>query len=348
MITINLHASNINGKGLGSTNILLSFIPQLVKMIDRSNSFFVLSKSIEFKLIEYLSGIPHYFQKSYLPDSFFRVLECTLFTPKFTNMKNPLLTFGDLPLRYKARQTLFLQNILVIDCQYTIRNFKYLVMNMIFRINLKYVDKFIVQTEVMKKILVNNYKINNSVIDVIYLPPSEKILKLSKNKLKKNNGEIKLFYPASLYTHKNHILLSKINDYLIKKNCKIYLTINENEFHSVNKKMLIFLGKIEFNQVIEIYNEVDALLFLSEKESYGLPLIESMFMGLQIICPDLDYSKELCGNEAIYFKNLDSNSLENSIEELINRISSKKTPNWEEQLSKIETDWDNVAEKFIN
>ena len=71
-------------------------------------------------------------------------------------------------------------------------------------------------------------------------------------------------------------------------------------------------------------------------------------MGLQIICPDLDYSKELCGNEAIYFKNLDSNSLENSIEELINRISSKKTPNWKEQLSKIETDWDNVAEKFIN
>ena len=36
---------------------------------------------------------------------------------------------------------------------------------------------------------------------------------------------------------------------------------------------------------------MDALLFLSTDESYGFPLIEAMFVGLPIICPDLPYAR---------------------------------------------------------
>ena len=347
-ISVNLHASNINGKGLGSTNIFLSFIPQFLEKIDRKNSFFILSKSIEYRLINYLTEIPHYFHVSCLPNFLYRFLECTFLTPKFINTKNPLLTFGDLPLRYKGKQTLFLQNILIINCQYTFRNFKFLIMNLIFRINLRYVNKFIVQTEVMRNLLVNNYNISKSMIDIIYFPPSEEIIKKKNNLQKKNNSLIKLFYPSSAYHYKNHFLISKINDDQIIKNCQIYLTINEKELHLNNKSMIKFLGTLDFKRVIDVYEEVNALLFLSDKESYGLPLVEAMFLGLHIICPDLEYTRELCGDEAIYFENLNSKSLEESIKILIKKVENKDETNWSKHTSKFETDWEIVAKKFLS
>ena len=73
-----------------------------------------------------------------------------------------------------------------------------------------------------------------------------------------------------------------------------------------------------------------------------------MFLGLHIICPNLDYTRELCGDEAIYFENLNSDSLENSIRILMSKIANKDYPNWSKYISKFETDWASVTKKFLS
>ena len=60
--------------------------------------------------------------------------------------------------------------------------------------------------------------------------------------------------------------------------------------------------------MIKEYKNADALLFLSSEESLGLPLIEAMAINIPIVCPNLDYSRNICGDSAFYFdlNNLDS------------------------------------------
>ena len=99
--------------------------------------------------------------------------------------------------------------------------------------------------------------------------------------------------------------------------------------------------------MIQAYCEVDGLLFLSTDESYGFPLVEAMFMGLPIVCPDLPYAHALCADGAIYFDPLSIDSLRNAVEILHVRLSDGWWPDWTAQLSAIPKDWNVVAHALI-
>ena len=102
------------------------------------------------------------------------------------------------------------------------------------------------------------------------------------------------------------------------------------------------------DSVIEMYSKTDALLFLSITESYGFPLLEAMWLGLPIICCDLEYARSMCGNEAIYFEYNNLNSLHRAICELDNRLKKGWWPKWDSQLLDIPKNWNTVALRFLN
>ena len=104
---------------------------------------------------------------------------------------------------------------------------------------------------------------------------------------------------------------------------------------------------LEPDAVIEAYSTVDALLFLSLTESFGLPLLEAMWVGLPIICPDLPYSRTLCGEQAIYFHPHNVTSLHAAIEELNRRRSLGWWPDWTSSLAKIPRNWQEVADTML-
>jgi glycosyltransferase involved in cell wall biosynthesis len=95
------------------------------------------------------------------------------------------------------------------------------------------------------------------------------------------------------------------------------------------------------------YAEADALLFLSLTESYGFPLIESMFIGLPIICPNLPYAHALCGDQAIYFEANDIQSLREACIELKTRLLRGWHPDWSAQINSLPKDWDSVASQML-
>ena len=100
-------------------------------------------------------------------------------------------------------------------------------------------------------------------------------------------------------------------------------------------------------KLIKAYEKADALLFLSKKESFGFPLLEAMFLGLPVVCPDLPYAHALCGDEAIYFDPNRIESLEGALKNLKDLLVQGWKPDWSFNLSAIPENWDVVAAHIL-
>lgn len=292
------------------------------------------------------------FYHRFVPNSISRFFECTFFSYRF-NGKTTLLVLGDLPLRCNAPQILFVQQSLIfskVSILQIRRRLKNLVSRFIFIINQKRVSAFIVQTSLLKLAIENRYPETIGRVHVIPQPPPLFLI----NNNKKRTGRISiceklnLFYPAAYYDHKNHKLLELINLNLNEWPIQSLKLTIENKYNPNPEVNWIYCsGKLSYSQVVQEYTNTDALLFLSKNESYGLPLIEAMYIGLPIVCPSLPYAQILCSNQAIYFNPDDINSLKKALDELQHRLKLGWWPDWTYQLSKIPLNWDITAEKFL-
>ena len=350
--SVRLHLTNVTG--LGAVRLLQSLLPSLVTLPNCKLEEVYLPARGEisnFTLFE--KDTSRFIYKRYLPNAISRLLECTVFGSKFDG-ENSILVFGDIPLRCKSRQTVFLQTSLLIPGASTGRQlggFKYWVARRLFRRNIKYVSNFIVQTEAMKTSLSEFYPETRGRIHIITQPaPSwlaESGLKSTRFNSKIDTG-LRLFYPAAYYPHKNHQILSEINQSNTWPVSELTLTIPDNENPNRTIPWIRCVDKIEPVEVLSLYGTADSLLFLSLSESLGFPLVEAMWLGLPIICPDLPYARALCGEQAIYFEANNVKSLEAAVEELNKLRKSDWWPDWEEQLSNIPKDWDTVAGMMID
>lgn len=290
--------------------------------------------------------------KRNLPNSISRVLECIFFS-KSLNPAIPILVFGDIPLRCKAPQVVFVQTPHLLTpkkIQLSFDYIKFLLARLLFNINCKYASAFIVQTPVMKEMLALSYPSIAKKIVVISQPAPQWLLESSLHKTQKSSfdGSLRLIYPAAGYRHKNHQLLSKLNlnsdlQWPIKK---LQITLSADKNPNPNVAWLECIDLLSSEQMVKAYSEVDALLFLSTHESYGLPLVEAMYLNLPIICPDLAYARTLCGSEAIYFDPSSVDSLNAAIIALQGLLKSEWRPNWEDQLQKIPKTWSKVADQM--
>jgi len=113
-----------------------------------------------------------------------------------------------------------------------------------------------------------------------------------------------LFYPASLLPHKNHRLLRdpELLGYFFQNEIKVFLTIDSNQFLSEPGGSLVCLGRLDRDACISFLRQSDGLLFLSEFESLGLPLIEAASARKPVISFDLPYSRELLGDSPYYIQ----------------------------------------------
>ena len=185
--------------------------------------------------------------------------------------------------------------------------------------------------------------------DRIIVQPHPISLKNCQLHLESNpNDKLKLFYPASNYEHKNHELIIELDGkyHLEDLVSEILLTIPKPS--NLRKGTIIkALGTISHQECFEYYATADCLLFPSLMESYGLPLIEAMYVGLPIIAPKLEYAIWICGPEAIYFDPNHVESLFEAIRVLKQRVSSGWIPDYSKQLEKFPVNWDIVSETYI-
>lgn len=260
---------------------------------------------------------------------------------------NLLINLGDIPLNFRGRQYLLFHNTNIVDFE---KNYfsKYFFINKIFKKNLKFVTKVIVQSPIVKNLLVNTIKYNSLNILVIPMP----IEIVNNNKCVIHYDELNLLYPSSFYPHKNFELIKNLSyNFKPVKNINLFLTIDQSQLNIKNANnnfKIIFLNQINHQKVFEYYNKSFALFFPSLKESYGLPLIEAMSLNKIIICADLPYSRWLCEDEAIYFDPNNISSTINAINIAISNYCNRKFPNWDRALSKLPANWNIYLDKFLN
>jgi hypothetical protein len=290
-----------------------------------------------------------------LPNALSRLLECTVLARRFDG-DSPLLVLGDLPLRCAAPQTVFVQTPHLCPptrFKWSLDGFKFAISRFVFRLNAQRASAFIVQTQVMKQMLAASYpKIANK-LHVIAQPVPSWLLNspARRDQPRALSGtKLKLIYPAAMYPHKNHSLLSQIPsnsapEWPVEQ---LMLTLPSDKNPAPEISWIRCVGFLAPQEMIQAYTSVDGLLFLSTAESYGFPLLEAMYMGLPIVCPDRPYARELCANGAIYFDPESVDSLHRAVETLKSRLAEGWWPDWSKQLASIPKDWETVASALID
>jgi glycosyltransferase involved in cell wall biosynthesis len=121
-----------------------------------------------------------------------------------------------------------------------------------------------------------------------------------------NRGKFYFFYPAMGFEYKNHkiiiqaLVLLKKRLSAVLNNIGVIFTLDKLEPRLMKLmekhdlfKIIQLIGQIPYNEVLAYYKSVDALLFPSQFETFGLPLAEASCFGLPVIVANLPYAVEV-------------------------------------------------------
>lgn len=120
------------------------------------------------------------------------------------------------------------------------------------------------------------------------------------------------FYPTSTLAYKRNDLAIGSHQYLTD-DLGLVITVEAKEYGLANVHNV---GALELEEVYRYYANSDYLLFTSEVESLGLPLLEAISLGKPAVLPDLDYCREIYKGAAVYFPVFEPNAIADAIKEL--------------------------------
>lgn len=335
-IKYNIHATNVNG--LGAINVAEKIINGLINKDNKQIEKIFVGKDLNIVKFKQTKK----FIRN-LPNAISRLIE--IYFAKFYFKNINTLILGDIPLFGISNQIVFVHQPNLVSPgvnEFSSKSLKFIFLRRIFSFNLKFVSKIIVQTDYMKKDLISSYGKKLPEIFVKKLPP----ITGHKNQLLLNKKiddlKLKLFYPASLYKHKNHDFLFELNE-LINKNFTIYLTLDQKDFKKFQKLNFVKnLGILSHKNTLKFLSKSDGLLFLSNLESFGLPLIEAMQLHKPIIVNKRNYSKWMCEEYAYYFS--DKKTFELSIDQLGKDYANGTLLKSNMALKKFDKNWDEIID----
>ena len=352
MTTLTIHATNITG--LGACQVVSSFLRGL--------------ESLDTKYSQIECYVPdngplsNYYPNSsklkvtkfrrYGPKLLSRLLEC-IFPKLFFNLGDHLIVLGDVPLRTSTRQLVLvhqphLQKPGVNG--FVGRSIGFRGMRALTKINAPFADCVIVQTKAMQAGLEKSYPdwLRRDCVKVIGHPPPDWFRPSNREKKIYGNSEaLRLFYPAAGYPHKNHTIFEDLESYsLMDVRDQFILTVQKPKNKNV-PSWINYVGELTQEDCLLEFQRADALIYPSFLESFGLPLVEAMAMGIPIIVADLPYAHALCGKTALYFDPKSPQSMIETLMVLRDKMSGGWVPDWSSNLSTLPKNWGIVAQKFL-
>jgi glycosyltransferase involved in cell wall biosynthesis len=157
---------------------------------------------------------------------------------------------------------------------------------------------------------------------------------------------------------KNHIRLIQVFEELKKRNNiphKLVIAgadwngaeqVHEYAANSPQKDNIIFLGFAPLDDIRDLYNTCDLLVFPSLYEGFGLPVIEAMACGTRVVCSRTSSLTEIAEGYASMF---DPFSHEEMYRVILEALESRHSLN--DQMRNIQYastfDWNEVAKKVV-
>lgn len=182
----------------------------------------------------------------------------------------------------------------------------------------KRTDKIICSFNHVKEDLIKYFGISDSEIEVILLEMQnlwfadyndDDIVRLPEDL---DNCPF-LFYPANTWQHKNHIKLIEAFKIVHQKNpdLKLICTGHMREYYHetikpfIEKEDLVrhvrFLGLVDEEILYSLYQKCKSVIVPTKYEAGSFPLIESMIMGVPVICSRTTSLPETIDNEKFTF-----------------------------------------------
>jgi len=349
MKTLAIHATNING--IGAIQVVNSLLNPLIANLQDYDVQCFLSPLVNKIVSVSHAKVTTVHRK--MPNSISRFIEVE-FPPLLLRDMNKVLVLGDIPLRGVNEQVVLVHQSHLVGPDITegsSRDIKFKVMRRLFRNNSRYVKRFVVQTGVMKQGLMKTYDLTDEKIVVIPLPPPSWMGVETKQHFSAKQG-LKLFYPAAAYPHKNHALLERMNAYVGEMDfpIEVVITVDAAEMPPslAEYSWIKCVGRLHPKECLGFYRSCDGLFFPSLLESYGLPLVEAMTLGLPVVCADRPYARWMCETEAVYFDPLDGQAASQAVVDLSESLHRGWYPKWEGVLQKLPDNWDQAAQAYRN
>jgi glycosyltransferase involved in cell wall biosynthesis len=236
---------------------------------------------------------------------------------KWTGIGDSVLCFGNLPpiFRLRGKVLLFLQNRYLVEPR-SLKGFPFFhrvritLERLWFKWGKRNVTHFIVQTPSMRRTVEQSLRMPSTVLPFSKDPKSyTRVTDAPRDRTKARHD---FLYVASGEPHKNHRNLVEAWTLLAKEGIRpgLRLTLDKNRFSDlcgwIEDKMNNFglnvanVGSISAQDLERVYKESLALIYPSDFESLGLPLIEARCAGLPILASERDYVRDAVDPEETF------------------------------------------------
>lgn len=231
-----------------------------------------------------------------------------------------VLCFGNLPplFRLRSRVVVFLQNRYLVDDAVSLRGFPWRTR---FRLEIERrwfawrvvnAQTVVVQTPSMQRLLESSGTLHGQSILVMPFVNTLQGYQRGKNLLPAESCGSLFLYVASGEPHKNHRRLVEAwcllaceglfptlwltLDAVVHVDLCLWIERQKQQFNLNIKN----LGAQAHSEVLCLYTKVDAMIFPSIFESFGIPLIEARQAQLPILAGELDYVRDVIDPEQVF------------------------------------------------
>jgi len=189
--------------------------------------------------------------------------------------------------------------------------------NVLFRYGIANADQIVVDSKQLGKDIVEHYQADPCKIDVLY-----QVFSMTLNDTLFNNSEAAeciaqlpeqyLFYPAQLWTHKNHVNLFKALSILLPEFPDLHLVLagsrqkgDDKIFETIHELSLQprvrFLGYVQDSCMPILYKKAHALVMPTFFGPTNIPTLEAFYYGCPAVISDLPGVTEQTGDAALLF-----------------------------------------------
>lgn len=155
--------------------------------------------------------------------------------------------------------------------------------------------------------------------------------KLGTYKAKENSGEIKIIWLGRIVYRKGiELLIDSVKYIETEKKFSIYIYGNDegNEVEKLEKKckdlgiknQIHFEGKVNFEEIDQIYQNADFFVFPSLRETTGTVIFEAMSHGLPIVGLNQNGLKLIASNESAILVDLKSENVPKMLGQAIQKL----------------------------
>jgi glycosyltransferase involved in cell wall biosynthesis len=129
---------------------------------------------------------------------------------------------------------------------------------------------------------------------------------------------------TSNYPHKNMNIIPKVIDAIKNKfnfyDFKFLITLEKDDLKFNNRydSNIEYLGKIDLQKIPSLYNLCDIVFIPTLLEVFSATYLEAMLMKKPIVASDLGFSRDICGDAAIFCDPLNSEEYAKAIVDIVN------------------------------